>query len=122
MCCQGQSDLVVSNVNVRVMIHAFSRWRDSIDESDTLHEVFEDVEFVYAFASKLPAFQLRQRCFDLTLLKSHLNYPKSAASLRLDLGVNVAGLQTSTADLLIDLPQQKNSLVSGRVSCEHFIN
>jgi len=106
MSCQRKLHPIVLNVNVRVVIHPLSLRRHSINESDTLHEVFEHVELGYAHASKLPALYLPQLCFDLSLLEPQLSDLAFGLLLRLDLGVNVVGLQSSASNLLIDLPQQ----------------
>lgn len=68
MGCQSQPDLVVANVDVGVMIHPFSEPRNSIDEFDALHEVFEDVELGNLLASKLPTSDFRQFSSDLLML------------------------------------------------------
>ena len=74
MCCQSQSDLIVANVNVWVMVHFLGQLCNSIDELDSLHEIFEDIELGYAAASKLPAFECLQLGFDLALLQPQLYF------------------------------------------------
>ena len=65
MCCEAQFDLVVPNVDVRMMIHSFGQFCHSTEEADALHEVLEDKEFRDSFSSQTPAFEHGDLSLDL---------------------------------------------------------
>jgi hypothetical protein len=117
MSCQSQPDLVVANVNIRMMIHHLSQPCHSIEKSHALLEVLEDIEFRYLLPDKLPAREFRQFSSDLKLLQPHTTAPaKRILLLRSDMCVYVVGLHTCTSDFLVYLPKHKEPLVCGRVS------
>jgi len=65
MCREAQFDLVIPNVDVRMMIHRFSKLCHSIQKAYALHEVLENEKFRDSLSSQTPPINGRDLGSDL---------------------------------------------------------